>query len=684
VQTACSTSLVAVWLACQQLNNYECDLALAGGVTVRHPTHKYLGYIYEQGNVLSPDGHCRPFDASAGGTTFGSGAGVVLLKRLEEAIADRDTILAVIKEAAVNNDGAVKMGYTAPSLEGQVEVVALAQAMAGVHPESIGYIEAHGSGTPLGDPVEIAALTQVFRRKTQKRGFCAIGSVKSNVGHLESAAGVTGLIKTVLALEHKQIPPSLHFHSPNPEIDFASSPFYVNTELREWTEGAGPRRAGVSSFGIGGTNAHVIVEESPPAASARPGMMKRPYHILTLSALEAKPLRELAGRYSDFLASGPEVHSVCFTSNTGRRHFRHRLAAVATTVAELREELSTFVQVRESPALVTGEVHGETAPGVAFLFTGQGSQYAGMGRELYDTQPVFRAVLEQCASILGPLLEKPLLDVLYAPEFAGLLHETAYTQPALFAVEYALAKLWESWGIRPAAVLGHSVGEYVAACVAGVFSLEVGLKLVAARGRLMQALPAGGRDGGGVCRGRAGAGCPGWCRRRGMRGRRKRTAAHGRVGTKREAGGGLGAAGSRRNQARKANCVARFPLTLDGADAGRVRPCRRACRVSAAGDPDRLQCDRGVRLRGHCVCGVLGGTRAAAGAVRGRHEKTGRRGLRRIAGDWPASRAAGHRPAVCDGEREREIVARQSSPRGCRSGGRCCSRWAACMWRGQG
>jgi acyl transferase domain-containing protein/acyl carrier protein len=492
VQTACSTSLVSVWLACQQLNNCECDLALAGGVTIKHPAHKYLGYMYEEGNIFSPDGHCRSFDASAGGTIFGSGAGVVLLKRLEKAIADRDTILAVIKEAAVNNDGAVKMGYTAPSLEGQVEVVALAQALAGVHPESIGYIEGHGTGTALGDPVEIAALTQVFRRKTHKRGFCAIGSVKSNVGHLESAAGVTGLIKTVLALEHKQIPPSLHFHSPNPEIDFASSPFYVNTELREWTDGAGPRRAGVSSFGIGGTNAHVILEEAPSAASVRPGVMRRPYHILTLSAMEAKPLRELAGRYSDFLASGPEVHSVCFTSNTGRRHFRHRLAAVAATVEELREELSTFVQERESPRLFTGELHGETAPGVAFLFTGQGSQYAGMGRELYQTQPVFRGVLDQCASILGPHLEKPLLDVLCAPEFAGLLHETAYTQPALFAVEYALAKLWESWGIRPSAVLGHSVGEYVAACVAGVFSLEDGLKLVAARGRLMQALPGGG------------------------------------------------------------------------------------------------------------------------------------------------------------------------------------------------
>jgi acyl transferase domain-containing protein/thioesterase domain-containing protein len=456
VQTACSTSLVAVWLACQGLNSYECDMVLAGGVTVKHASD------IEEG--------------------FGSGAGVVLLKRLDEAVAECDPILAVIKETAVNNDGAVKMGFTASSLEGQVEVVTLAQATAGVHPESIGYIEAHGSNTPLGDSVEIAALTQVFRRKTQKRGFCAIGSVKSNVGHLESAAGVTGLIKTVLALQHKQIPPSLHFKSPNPEIDFASSPFYVNTELQEWKNGAGPRRAGVSSFGIGGTNAHVILEEAPAIASDRPDVIRRPYHILTLSALETTPLRELAGRYMDWLASGPELDSVCFTSNTGRRHFKQRLAAVVTSTAELREELTAFVAGRESRGLFVGKVHGDTPLKVAFLFTGQGSQYAGMGRELYETQPVFRGVLEQCASILAPLLEKPLLEVLYGSDSEGLLRETAYTQPALFAVEYALAKLWESWGIRPSALLGHSVGEYVAACVAGVFGLEDGLKLVAARG----------------------------------------------------------------------------------------------------------------------------------------------------------------------------------------------------------
>jgi len=492
VQTACSTSLVALWLACQGLADFQCDLALAGGVTVRHATHKSLGYIYEQGNILSADGHCRPFDASAGGTTFGSGAGVVLLKRLEDAIADRDSILAVVKESAVNNDGAIKIGYTAPSLEGQAEVVSLAQGLAGVQPETIGYIETHGTGTPLGDPIEIAALSQVFRARTQKRGFCAIGSVKSNVGHLESAAGVTGLIKTVLALQHKQIPPSLHFTTPSPHIDFASTPFYVATKLADWPEnGISPRRAGVSSFGIGGTNAHVILEEAPPSATSKDSA--RPFHILTLSAMDKKALRELAERYIGFLDSDPDVHSTCFTSNTGRRHFNHRLVSVGKTSAEIKDELRSFVQGKESARLITGEADGSGRVPVAFLFTGQGSQYPGMGRELYETQTVFRNALDRCAAILRPLLERNLLDVLYpSQESDALIHETVYTQPALFALEYSLTKLWESWGIRPAIVMGHSAGEYVAACAAGVFSLEDGLKLIAIRGRLMQALPRNG------------------------------------------------------------------------------------------------------------------------------------------------------------------------------------------------
>jgi myxalamid-type polyketide synthase MxaB len=495
VQTACSTSLVSLWLACQALCGYECDLALAGGVTVKHATSTYLGYIYEQGNILSPDGRCRPFDASAGGTAFGSGAGVVLLKRLDEAIADRDTILAVVKEAAVNNDGGVKLGFTAPSLEGQAEVVGLAQATAGVHPETIGYIEAHGTGTPLGDPVEIAALTKVFRARTRKTAYCAIGSVKSNVGHLESAAGVAGLIKVVMALQHKQIPPSLHFGTANPEIDFAGSPFYVNTELKPWpANGSSPRRAGISSFGIGGTNAHVIVEEAPAAGPAH-SEFSRPEHILTLSATDPKALLEFAERYTGFLASDPPVQSTCHTSNTGRRQFRHRLAAVGATATELRQALVDFVQGRECANVLAGNTTSDRAVKVAFLFTGQGSQYVGMAHQLYVAQPVFRAALDHCAAILEPHLERPLLEVLYpAADQAnsGLIHQTAYTQPALFAVEYALAKLWQSWGIQPAVVLGHSIGEYVAACLADVFSLEDGLSLVAARGRLMQALPAGG------------------------------------------------------------------------------------------------------------------------------------------------------------------------------------------------
>jgi len=488
VQTACSTSLVALWLACQGLADHQCDLALAGGVTVKHVARNTLGYVYEQGNILSPDGHCRPFDASAGGTAFGSGAGVVLLKRLHEAIKDRDPILAVVREVAVNNDGAVKIGFTAPSVDGQAEVIALAQATAGVHPESITYIEAHGTGTPLGDPVEIAALTKVFRAKTKKIGYCAIGAVKANVGHLESAAGVAGLIKTILALQHKQIPPTPHFREPNPAIDFASTPFYVNTELRDWpAAGSQPRRAGVSSFGIGGTNAHVILEEAPPPAAAQ---SMRPEHILTLSAKNESALRELAGRYVEFLESESDALSVCFTSNTGRQHFSSRLAVAGATTAELRERLSGFLNGGHPGAVSFGEVQAGAAPRIAFLFTGQGSQYPGMGKTLYETQPVFRAALDHCAAVLRPLLDRDLLSVLFGG--GDNLHATAYTQPALFAIEVALAKLWESWGIRPAAVIGHSVGEFAAACIAGVFSVDDGLRLVAARGRLMQALPQNG------------------------------------------------------------------------------------------------------------------------------------------------------------------------------------------------
>ena len=517
VQTACSSGLVAVYLACQSLLNAECDMALAGAVAISVP-HK-VGYLYQEEMIGSPDGHCRAFDAEASGTVFGNGVGVVVLKLLSQAIADRDNIHAVIKGSAINNDGALKVGYTAPSVEGQAAVISEALAVADVDPSTITYLEAHGTGTTLGDPIEIAALTQAFREYTQEIGYCPIGSVKTNIGHLVEAAGMAGLIKTVLSLKHKQIPPSLHYNTPNPRIDFAQSPFYVNTKLSDW-ESNGTRRAGVSSFGMGGTNAHVILEEAPEVSI--PPSTDRPLHILTLSAKTAKALRELAGRYVSYLESeqSATLADICFTANTGRKHFNHRLAVVASSTADLRNRLAGVAVTRREPpkegSLQLGEV---TYPpqAIAFLFTGQGSQYVGMGRELYETQPTFRDCLDQCDEILRPYLAKPLLEVLY-PEGStkvlttnpvstkvlttnpvstkvlttNLLDRTAYTQPALFAIEYALFQLWKSWGIEPNLVMGHSIGEYVAACVAGVFSLEDGLMLIAERARLMQALPSGG------------------------------------------------------------------------------------------------------------------------------------------------------------------------------------------------
>ena len=491
VQTACSTSLVAVHLACRGLTSYECDMALAGGVTIHIP-HK-AGYVYADGGILSPDGHCRAFDATARGTVLGSGVGIVALKRLADAIEDGDCIHAVIRGSAVNNDGSVKVGFTAPGVDGQAEVIALAQAMAGVDPKTITYIEAHGTGTALGDAIEIAALTQAFGAATQAKGFCAIGSVKTNFGHLEAAAGIAGLIKTVLALRHRTLPPSLHFQTPNPEIDFAGSPFYVNNVVREWKPGPAPRRAGVSSFGIGGTNAHVILEEGPACEPLRAGV-ERPVHILSLSAKNPAALRELAGRFETCLANTSETLSdISFTANTGRQHFTHRFAAVAGSTAQMHERVAGFVSGKQPAGVRAREVPSNGNPKVAFLFTGQGSQFVGMGKRLYDHEPKFRENLDRCADILRPFLPEPLLPVIFGEAGKGpLLNETTFTQPALFALEFALAELWRSWGVEPSAVMGHSVGEYVAACIAGIFSLEDGLKLVAERSRLMQGLP---RDG---------------------------------------------------------------------------------------------------------------------------------------------------------------------------------------------
>jgi acyl transferase domain-containing protein/acyl carrier protein len=486
VQTACSSSLVAVAQACQSLLTWQCDLSLAGGACVVVPSVQ--GYRYQPGGIASPDGHCRAFDARAQGTVFGDGVGVVLLKRLGEAVADGDAIYAVIRGFAVNNDGTGKVSIAAPSVDGQAEVVALAQAMGGVDPRSVTYVEAHGTGTALGDPVEVAALTKAFRLGTEATGFCGLGSVKTNIGHADAAAGIAGLIKAALALQHGQIPPTLHFETPNPAIDLERSPFFVVRELTPWPSDGRPRRAGVSSLGVGGTNCHVVLEEAP-----RPAVLsvatERPRHLLALSARSEPELRSLASRYADHLASRPDdaLADVCFTANTGRAMFRQRLAATAGTSSELSERLAAFA--------AAGSASGATEPGapppaVAFLFTGQGAIYAGMGRDLYDTQPVFRTALDRCDAALRSSLDRSLIDLLYrAPDGDRMLERADYAQPALVAVEVALAELWRSWGIVPDRVLGHSIGELAAACVAGVFTLEDGLRLVAERARLIHALP---------------------------------------------------------------------------------------------------------------------------------------------------------------------------------------------------
>ena len=491
IQTACSTSLVAVDQACRSLREERCEIAIAGGVTLQMV--QPFGYLYEEGAIMSPDGHCRPFDADASGTVFGDGVGVVVLKRLDDALADGDHIHAVIKGSATNNDGANKVGFTAPSVEGQAEVIAMAQAEADVHPESISYVEAHGTATPLGDPIEVQALTEAFGAKTNKKQFCALGSIKSNVGHLDSAAGITGLIKTVLALKHKQIPPTLHFKTPNPEIDFENSPFYVNTELLEWKSNGTPRRAGVSSFGIGGSNAHVILEEAPEVAR-EVAEVKRPCHLLTLSAKCEDALKELVHRYLDYSTENENVslEDISFTGHVGRAHFDHRLSLVCDSHAQLQQRLTDYLD----NDIVNGIQQGYSSEEVAatkivFLCTGQGSQVAGMGKQLYVTSPLFKEIIDECEQYLEKELEHSLTSVLWGTQ-SELLNNTQYTQPALFALEMALAKCWQSWGIVPSTVLGHSVGEYVAACLAGVFSLQDGLKLIAARARLMQALPANG------------------------------------------------------------------------------------------------------------------------------------------------------------------------------------------------
>ncbi|WP_138500697.1 type I polyketide synthase [Nostoc sp. PA-18-2419] len=488
ISTACSTSLVAVHLACQGLLNYECDLALAGGISIQ--SIQKQGYFYQEGGMTSPDGRCRAFDAKANGTIFSDGVGIVLLKRLEDALADGDCILAVIKGSAINNDGAAKVGYTAPSVGGQASVIAEAQAIAGFNPETITYIETHGTGTSLGDPIEISALKKVFESRTKKNGFCAIGSVKPNIGHPNIAAGVTSLIKTVMALKHGLIPPSLHFEHPNPEIDFANSPFYVNTKLLEWKTDGRPNRAGVSSFGIGGTNAHVILEEAPVIEASS---SSRPWQLLVLSAKTSSALETLTAQLCTHFEQNPDIllPDVAHTLQVGRRAFEYR----RFIVCDRQEDAIKFLDNQDPIGVFSHHRKPGHCP-VIFMFSGQGAQYANMAKELYEIEPTFKKHVDACAFILQPYLGLDICSLLYPKEkdtetASKQLQQTALTQPALFVIEYALAQLLMSWGVLPEAMIGHSIGEYVAATIAGVFSLEDALKIVAKRGELMQQLSSG-------------------------------------------------------------------------------------------------------------------------------------------------------------------------------------------------
>lgn len=540
VQTACSTSLVAVHLACQSLLTYQTDMCLAGGVTISHP--QKAGYLYHEGGIGSPDGHCRPFDAEAQGTVAGSGAGIVLLKRYEDAINDGDPIHAVILATAINNDGSAKVGYTAPSVDYQAEVIQMAMGLAEVEADSIGYVEAHGTATPMGDPIEFEALTRAFRAGSDERNFCALGAVKSNVGHLDTAAGVTGLIKTALTLKHGTIAPHPHFQSPNPLIDLANSPFYINREPMAWQSNGNPRRAGVSSFGVGGTNAHAILQEAPRFLSDPSGSHRYPY-LLVLSARSDGALEQMCINLAAALKADPTISlaDVVYTLQVGRKAFSHRRMLICHDVAEAITLLEAL-----TPEKVFSRVQEPINRPITLMFPGQGAQYVNMAKGLYEREPLFREAVDECLALVAPHMRVGLGQLLFpesgteatitsplsiteqgnsanglmgagyhtngsngttphgetkeaapsAPswrkgEGGEVLRQTEFTQPALFVIEYALAQLWRSWGIEPTAMIGHSVGEYVAATLAGVMSLADALKLTAIRGRLIQSLPSG-------------------------------------------------------------------------------------------------------------------------------------------------------------------------------------------------
>ena len=481
----CSTSLVAVSQACLSLQNYQCDMALAGGVSITFPQKR--GYLYEPGGMASPDGHCRTFDERAQGTVFGDGAAVVLLKRLAEAIADRDHIYAVIKGFGVTNDGTDKVGFTAPAVDGQARAIAMAHASAGIDPSTISYVEAHGTGTPLGDPIEIAALTKAFRRHTEARQFCAIGTAKTVIGHLDVAAGAAGLIKTALALKYHRLPPSLNFQRPNPALKLEESPFYVNAKLADWNRPDGPLRAGVSAFGMGGTNAHVVLEEAPAPAITKSAAREQ---LIVLSARTEEGLAVIATNLADALAADRAIAlaDVAYTMMAGRHPFEVRRAIVARTAAE------AIAALRANSAPASNLARGKP-PAIAFMFPGQGAQYAGMGQALYQSSALFRDQVDKALAAFAQVAAIDLRGVLFpltrSDDATTPINNTEYAQPALFVIEYALARTWIDLGLEPRAMIGHSVGEFVAACLAGVMSLEDAIRLVAERGRMMQALPAG-------------------------------------------------------------------------------------------------------------------------------------------------------------------------------------------------
>nr|QBM78307.1 polyketide synthase [Moorena bouillonii bAprat14] len=503
IDTACSSSLVAIHEACESLRQGESNLALAGGVQLILSPE--VTTALSRLKALAPDGKCKTFDAAADGFGRGEGCGIVVLKRLSDALKDGDRISAVIPGSAVNHDGP-SSGMTVPNKLAQEKLIQKALKAAKVKPLQVSYVEAHGTGTSLGDPMEVRALARVFEEGRDQENPLNIGSVKTNIGHLEAAAGIAGMIKVILQLQHQEIVPHLHFANPNPYVDWENMPLQVPTQLTPWLSKGEKRVAGVSSFGMSGTNAHIVLEEAPIEVRRQKSevrseeYLERPVHILTLSAKTEKALEDLVNSYESYLEAENNdnyLGDICYTANIGRAKFDHKLAVVTSDKQELLEKLKQYKQGENVAGIFSGKQISETRTKIAFIFTGQGSQYLQMGRQLYETQPTFHKIIDQCSEMLVKYLDVSLLDILYPVEVkdesSTLIDQTAYTQPAIFALEYALAKLWESWGIKPDVVMGHSVGEYVAATVAGVFSLEDGLKLIAMRGQLMQKLPSGGQ-----------------------------------------------------------------------------------------------------------------------------------------------------------------------------------------------